>query len=316
MGNWLDRCRKLLLRLLLRALLKPLWRRLAGPEGIRRLRAHAARADRWVGGGRDAAVQSVQLEGVAGCWIGDAAAAQHGVLLYLHGGGFCVHMPATYRALGAALQQRTGLRVLLPDYRLAPEHPYPAGLDDVERVYTALLANAVADGPAEGLDPRRCCIAGDSAGGALALALLQRLRDRGLPLPACAVLLSPVTDLCGGSPSWQRNERSDWMFTLAAQPLLCEAYAPGRDLADPGLSPLLGHWHGLPPLAFHVSSSEMLLDDSVRAVERARAAGVAAELRIWPDLPHVFQVALSLRDAQRSLDEIGHFIARHLKASP
>jgi acetyl esterase/lipase len=104
------------------------------------------------------------------------------------------------------------------------------------------------------------------------------------------------------------------MFTRAAQPLLCHAYAPGADLTDAAISPLYGSWHGLPPLAFHVSSSEMLLDDSLRAFESARAAGGQAQVRIWHDLPHVFQVALMLPEARRSLDEIGAFIVKHTHA--
>ena len=302
-GGFFRAVRDWVLRLVLRLLVKPVWRR---ADALAVLRRAGPRLDRLMGrGAPKLPTCDVTIGDLPACWTGDEPAARRGIVLYLHGGGFCMHLPATYAALAAELSRVTGMRVLLPQYRLAPEHPFPAGLDDCIAAYTWLLA--------QGTDPARICVAGDSAGGNLTLALLQSIRDRALPVPACAVLLSPVTDLSGSSRSWARNERSDWLFTLHAKPLLCGAYAGDEALVHPRISPLLGDWRGLPPLQFHVSSSEMLLDDSVRAVERAQAAGVNAQLRVWRDLPHAFPVARWMPEARRSLQEIGAFIGAHIQ---
>lgn len=245
-------------------------------------------------------VASVDANGVPSEWIGDERAAMRGVLLYLHGGAFSLHLPNGYRHLTSRLARNTGLRVLVPAYRLAPEHRFPAGLDDCVCAYRWLIE--------QGYSPDRMAIAGDSAGGNLALAALMRLRDEGLPLPACAALMSPVTDLTGGSPSVQDNEESDVLFDRHALGLVQAAYLDSAPADDPAVSPLFGDWTGLPPLLFHVSGSEMLRDDSVRAVERARVHGVDARLKVWPRMPHVFQLIGVLPQSKQSLDEIGAFI--------
>ena len=195
------------------------------------------------------------------------------------------------------MPEATGLRVLVPDYRLAPEHPFPVGLDDCFAVYRWLID--------EGFASQRLAIAGDSAGGNLALGVLMRSRDHGLPLPACAALMSPITDFTGSGRSVQLNEASDVLFGRSALHLVQSAYLGGAAADDPAVSPLFGDWAGLPPLLFHTSDSEMLLDDSLRAVERARACGVHAEAKVWPDLPHVFQLIDLLPEARESLAEIG-----------
>jgi coniferyl-aldehyde dehydrogenase len=161
----------------------------------------------------------------------------------------------------------------------------------------------------EGFGPARLAIAGDSAGGNLALAVLMRARDQGLPLPACAALMSPATDLTGGGRSVQVNEASDVLFSRPALGLVQQAYLGDTAADDPGASPLFGHWAGLPPLLFHASSSEMLLDDSLRAAERAKACGGQAEVKVWTDVPHVFQLIAMLPEARESLAAISTFIA-------
>jgi epsilon-lactone hydrolase len=291
---------RLLVNNTLRFTLKPLWRK--GPS-IATLRAKAAIIDKWVGRwfGRPA-VEAVEANGVASEWIGDARTAERGVLLYLHGGAFCIHMPNAYRRLASRLARKTGMRVLLPDYRLAPEHPLPAGLQDCVAAYRWLLA--------QGFPASRIAIAGDSAGGNLTLATLMRARDEGCPMPARAALLSPVTDLGGSGPSVHDNERSDVMFSGPALAMVQKIYLGGQSPDLPAASPLFGDWQGLPPLLFHASTTEMLRDDSRRAVERARAAGVEARLKEWPDLPHVFQMLALLPEARRAVDEIGAFLGQ------
>jgi len=256
-------------------------------------------------------VTRVDTNGVSSEWIGEEDAARRGVLLYLHGGAFSLHLPNGYRQLAFRLARKTGMRVLLPAYRLAPEHRFPAGLDDCFAACRWLVG--------QGFSPERMAVAGDSAGGNLTLALLMRLRDEGWPLPACAALMSPVTDLTGGSPSVHGNEDSDVLFDRHALTLVLSAYLDGAPADDPAASPLFGDWAGLPPLLFHVSGSEMLLDDSLRAAERARACGVDARVKVWPGMPHVFQLIGMLPQSKQSLDEIGAFIVERcglLQQSP
>ena len=226
-------------------------------------------------------------------------------LLYLHGGAWCLGSPRTHRRLVADLASGAGVRAVSVDYRLAPEHPYPAGLDDCVAAYRWLLERRV--------DPSRIVVAGDSAGGNLAAALLLRLRDDGIPLPAGAVLLSPATDLAGTGASFATRKAVDPFFSgIDAAPFF-DAYAGGRDVRDPYLSPLYGDLQGLPPLLIHVGDHEVLLDDSVRFAERARDAGVEARLVVWPGMFHVFQTfAPFLPEARRANREISGFIRERI----
>jgi monoterpene epsilon-lactone hydrolase len=294
--------RRTLLNLLLRVLVKPIWRRVPSIELLRR---RAAMIDRRFGGaGSSGHARTERLSAdVSAQWIGPTEGERDGAILYLHGGAFCVNLPAIYRGFCTDLARRTQLPVLLPDYRLAPEHPAPAALDDCELAYRRLLR----DVPAE-----RIVLAGDSAGGNLALALLQRCRRMGLPMPAGAVLLSPLTDFSGEGWSMHFNEKRDVMFTLQALDAVVGHYLPRVLADDPGVSPLHGDWRGLPPLRFHVSSSEMLLDHSLRAVERARLQGVDAQAKVWADLPHVFQLFGGLREAAQCRAEMASFISARL----
>lgn len=227
------------------------------------------------------------------------------VLVYLHGGGYVMGSCHSHRALASRLALACGIQAVVPEYRLAPEHPFPAGLDDAVAAYHALLASD--------LDPRRIVLGGDSAGGGLVLATLLRLRDAGAPLPAAAVLLSPFTDLtCGGETLTTRAAVDPWLDPALLEPL-ARLYAGRHDRGEPGLSPLFGDLRELPPLIIHVGDHEILLADSTRLAGRARAAGVSVNLEIWPELWHVFQLfAPALPEAQRSLDQIGTFVRARL----
>ncbi len=260
--------------------------------------------NRLSGGPASAAIEDVDAGGVPATWHGERALSDRGTILYLHGGAWCLHLPGTYRRLAARLSALTGMRVLLPDYRLAPEHPFPAGVDDCFAVYRWLVDRGYAERP--------LAIAGDSAGGNLSLVTLMRARDASLPLPACAVLLSPSTDLTMSGPSIEYNERADPMFAKAAMCLVPDLYCPGVTRSHPWLSPLFGQWQGLPPLLFHAGSSEMLLDDSVRAHDRALCAGVDSRLKVWGGLPHVAPLFTFMPEARQALAEVAEFIGEHV----
>ena len=268
-------------------------------------RERVRRMDARLSGTRAAriAVEEVDAGGVPAGWHGDRSRGRRGTLLYLHGGAWCLHLPGAYRLLAARLSALTGLRVLLPDYRLAPEHPFPAGVDDCFAAYRWLIDQGHAEGP--------FAIAGDSAGGSLALVTLMRARDASLPLPDCAALLSPSTDLTMSGPSMDYNERADPMFSRHAMELLPSLYGGGMSPAHPWLSPLFGQWQGLPPLLFQASSTEMLLDDSVRAHDRALAAGVDSHIRVWRGLAHVAPLFTFMPEAHRVLEEIAGFLVDH-----
>ncbi|HEX4511632.1 MAG TPA: alpha/beta hydrolase fold domain-containing protein, partial [Burkholderiaceae bacterium] len=232
---------------------------------------------------------------------GDVTAAQAGppILLYIHGGGFVGGSPRTHRPVTAAFALR-GLRVYAPDYRLAPEHPYPAALEDVRGAWHALRATH----PGATL-----VLGGDSAGGNLALALMLSLLRDGESLPAAAALFSPSTDLAGASASLVANTGRDPMFNGPALVHLAQAYlgTQGRP-DDPLASPLYGDLRALPPLLVHVGADEVLRDDGLRLAAKARKAGVRVELVVWPSVPHGWQLLQRLPEARRSLDAAARFL--------
>ncbi len=290
----------------LRLTAKSLWK--PGVD-LAQLRAHVARVDRRMGRPTRAfPTEATEIAGVPATWVGAPELEARGTMLYLHGGAWVIHLPRTYLRFAGELSARTGMRVLLPDYRLAPEHPFPAGADDCFAVYRWLVES--------GYPQRPFVIAGDSAGGNLSLVTLMRARDAGLVLPDCGVLLSPATDITLSGPSVRYNAVADVMFSPGAGELLPDLYCPGQLRTHPHISPLHGEWAGLPPLLFHAGSTEMLLDDSVRAHDRARQAGTPADIEVFIDLPHVFHVIGWLPETRMALDGIAAFIERHAIARP
>lgn len=230
-------------------------------------------------------------------------------VLYFPGGGFVLRSPSIHRALIARIGHEAGLGTLLTFYRLAPEHPYPAALEDCLAAYDHLRAGGVAESD--------IVFGGDSAGGCLVLAALQVLRDRGERLPAGGFMLSPVTDLRGHRRgSRQTNARSDSMLTMDAAEVLHRYYVSGSvaKLSDPLVSPALGDLSGLPPLHFQVSRAEILLDDTLRVAERARAAGVECEVEVFDGMPHVWQVVPHLPESKRALNGLSEFIGKAIAA--
>lgn len=248
--------------------------------------------------------EPVRADDVRGEWIVPPA-ARPGVVLYLHGGGFVSCSPRTYRPLTAALARRTRRRVLAVDYRLAPEARFPAALDDVAAAYRWLLDT--------GVPAHEIAVAGDSAGGGLALALALRARDLGWPAPACVVAFSPWTDLAGTGASRHANDGRCDMFRPANIPAFAAVYLGGATPDDPAASPVRAALHGLPPLLQHVGARELLLDDARRVHDGAVAAGGESRLVVFEDAFHGWQLlAPWLRDARASVDDAADFIAGHL----
>jgi epsilon-lactone hydrolase len=226
-------------------------------------------------------------------------------LLYLHGGGYIAGSPSVYRHLAWRLALAVGAQVLAPDYRLAPEHPFPAALDDALAAYLWLLA--------EGVEPRQVAVVGDSAGGGLAFALLLRLRDQNRPLPAAVAALSPWTDLALTGASLRGNAKADPMLDVAELPRVVRSYLGGADPRHPWASPIYGDLAGLPPALIQVGSDEILRDDAARLAERLDLAGGTVRLEIWPRMPHVWHLfAPMLPEARRAIGHVGDFLRQWL----
>ncbi len=246
--------------------------------------------------------EAVQCNGVAGEWISVPESRPDRTLLYLHGGSFAFRFPRTHAAFAARLCRLLGARALLPDYRLAPEHPFPAAPDDCHAAYRWLLE--------QGNPPGGVAVVGDSAGGCLALVTLHRVRQAAEPQPACAVLLSPAVDCTFDSHSMVDNEGLDPMFRLSDLLVLRRHYVTSPHLyTHPEVSPLFADFEGFAPLLLQVGTSEMLRDEAVRTAHKAYAAGVDVELELWPDTPHVFQVAPFLPETVRAMNHIAAFVA-------
>jgi acetyl esterase/lipase len=249
----------------------------------------------------DTVVEPAAAGGVPAEWVSRAGTTDGPVILYLHGGSYLVGSPRTHRELGARLVGAAGGRVLLLDYRLAPEHPCPAALADALAAYRWLLD--------EGVDARRMVVAGDSAGGGLALATLVAARDAGLPVPAAGVCLCPWTDLAlTGASLTTRAARDPFLARegLAQAVALCLGELDARDSRA---SPLYADLAGLPPLLVQAGGVDILHDDATRLAERARAAGVDVTLDVWDAMPHCWQAfAALLPEGQQAVERAGAFI--------
>ena len=289
MASWQTR----LLVLVLRIYVKPKNR---GEMDVLKARAMLGKVKPKVPRGTTAT--TAESGGVTGEWMRPTDGETAGTLFYLHGGGYFACSPQTHRAITGGFARR-GLAVFTPDYRLAPEHPFPAAVQDAVAAYRGLLA--------EGMRADTIAVGGDSAGGGLALALLVSLRDAGDALPAACVLFSPWTDLAGTGATLRTNRNRDAMFPGEGMQRITDPYLGGTDPRTPLASPLYADLQGLPPLLVHVGSDEVLLDDSRRLVERARSAGVNVTLRSWPLVPHVWQL-FRIPEAIASMDEAARFL--------
>lgn len=245
---------------------------------------------------------AVSADGVPCEWVTPKNSRADRVLLYLHGGGFVFGLTPLHLPMGADLAGKLGMRVLMVDYRLAPDYPYPAALEDCVTAYEWLLK--------QGVLAQHIGVAGDSAGGNLTLTTMLKLRDSGTPLPAAAACLSPVTDLT--TKDHQRPGFEDPLLPPKATKLYSGSYIGGHDGRDPLISPVFGNLRGLPPLLVHAGEDEILRQDAVRITELARSAGVDVRLEIYPRMWHVWQLFLELPQAQQSLEDIAGFFKAHL----
>lgn len=244
-------------------------------------------------------IRAVAAGEIPGEWHVPGNAHPEHCLLYLHGGGYLFGSPRTYRVFTTRLAHLSGCALFSLDYRLAPEAPFPAAVEDALAAYRWLLQRY----PATGI-----VLAGDSAGGGLALALLHALKQAGQPLPSGAALLSPYTDLLATGASLERNSPSCAMFDATAIRRAAAIYLAGQDGASPLASPLYGDCSGFPPIQIQVSDNEVLLDDSLRLAERLDQAGVDVQLAIWKGQPHVWPIFYPLiPEATRSLDDMAGF---------
>jgi epsilon-lactone hydrolase len=237
-------------------------------------------------------------------WFGDPAQMANGgrTLLYVHGGSYVLERTPLHDVLAAELARTAQARVLAVDYALAPEHPFPAGIDDVVACYRRLMAM--------GHDPQQIAFVGDSAGAGLALAALIKLRDDGDPLPAAYVALSPWADLSFSGASIIYNAKVDpFMSDIEFVTICAELYRQGAAATHPLVSPALANLSGMPPTLIHVGSTDLLLDDARHIVDGIKAAGGKARLDIWRNMPHVWQrLAAYVPAASASLTAIGQFL--------
>ena len=242
--------------------------------------------------------EGISADGVPCEWIIPRDNLPGRVLLYLHGGGFVFGLTPLHLQMGAYLARKMGLRFLMVDYRLAPDHPFPAALDDCVAGYCWLLK--------QGFLAQNIVIAGDSAGGNLTITSLMKLRDSGVSLPAAAACLSPVTDL---TEKGSRNKGfKDPLLPPKAVRFYTDSYVGDNDARTPLISPVFGNLRGLPPLLVHAGEDEILREDAVRIASLAKAAGVDVRLEIYPHMWHVWQLYLALPQAVQSLDDISQFL--------
>jgi epsilon-lactone hydrolase len=253
---------------------------------------------------RDVKCEAVSAGGVPAEWIVPPNAANDRVILYLHGGGYVMGSINTHRAMIARIARASEAKAMALNYRMAPEDPFPTAVDDATAAYRWLLA--------QGHKPGKIVISGDSAGGGLTLATLLALRDAGIPLPAAAVPISPWADLEGTGASIQTRAAADPMVDKAGLLRMAQMYAGDSDPKNPLISPIYADYKGLPPMLIQVGDAEILLDDSTRVAERARAAGIKVELEAWPEMFHVWHVfAKILPEGQQAIDRIGEYVRAH-----
>lgn len=258
----------------------------------------------------DIVVEPVDVAGLAGEWSRAPGADASRVLLYFHGGGFCSGSLASHRRLVTEAGRATDMRTLAVEYRLAPEHPFPAAHNDAQKAWDWLLA--------QGYAPDRIAVGGDSAGGGLTVALMTRLREAGRPLPACGWLISPWTDLAMTGGTLATKDAADPLIHKGYLEELAAAFVPASiDRRDPRVSVLYADLRGLPPLLIQVGADETLLDDSVRLAGAAGAADVSVTLEIWPHMIHAFPLwNAQLADARTALAHAGEFMRAHGQTNP
>ena len=256
---------------------------------------------------KDSKLENVDAGGVPAAWMITPDVAKDRAILYLHGGGYIQGSITSHQDLAQRISIASKTKLLILDYRLAPEHPFPAALEDSVRAYEWLINN-------EGYDPKDLIIAGDSAGGGLTLATLVKLRDQEVQLPAAAVCLSPWTDLALTGDSLKLKIHEDPFVSPDGLMFSAGLYLGKTDPKNPFASPLYADFKGFPPLCIQVGSAEILLDDATRLAKRAKKAGIEVQLDIWEDMIHVFQAfAVMAPEGTEGINKIGEFIKKFFK---
>jgi acetyl esterase/lipase len=251
-------------------------------------------------------VEKITFNSISAEWICANEAHEDRVILYLHGGGYNFCSPNTHRELAAYISIASAAKVLLPDYRLAPEHPFPSALEDATSAYRWLLDT--------GLTGKNIAIAGDSAGGGLSIATSISLRDAGDPSPASIACISPWTDLEMSGNSIKTHSGIEPMLNLQSMKIMASNYIGDGDPRSPLISPIYADLKGISPFLIHVGSDEMLLDDSTRIAEKAKNAGVDVTLKIYDQMWHVFHLnARFMPEAKNAIEDLGSFIRKNFK---
>ena len=257
---------------------------------------------------RDVTFESATVGGVPGLWVHPASSRSDEAILHVHGGWFNAGTATAYRHFVGHIAARAGASAFVPDYRLAPEHPFPAAVDDVLATYRGMDESGI----------RRIAVTGDSAGGNLALVLASCVAAKAVPAKASlvgAAAMSPVTDLTLSGATYETRADADPYFTKQQVAELVHSYLGNADANDPLASPLRGRFSGLPPIRIHVGNDEVLLDDSRRYVERAVADGIDVRLDVWTGMPHGFVASIgTLKASAQALDAIGLFLTKRLQA--
>ncbi len=250
---------------------------------------------------KDFQVDATRVENIPVLWVNHRTHCSSRVILYLHGGGYTIGSNRTHLELAARIARAAKAQMLMVEYRLAPEHPYPAALEDAMTAYQYLLHERVS--------PEKIVIAGDSAGGGLAVALLQSLRDKKMPAPAGAVCLSPWLDLSCSMSSLSTTRKRDPLITPGRIRFFARHYAGINDRTQPGLSPFFGELDNLPPILIQVGGDEILLPECKLFTSRANQRGSSVELQVWPGMFHVWQFAARfLPEGRQAIQKIGMFI--------
>ena len=273
--------------------------------GIEEMRAHMEEVCQAHPLRADMEITPMELAGVSGEWVKTPASREDYVILYFHGGGYALGSPRTHRTLTGEIAHLTRSRVFAADYRMAPEHVFPAAVEDGVAVWRALIEEA-------GIVPAKAAIAGDSAGGGLTMATLLSVRDQKLPLPAFAYLISPWLDLTGESKTLISNDATDPIVKKDGLLNLAALYLAGASAKEAYASPLFADMAGLPPILIQATSAETLYDDSRLLAERAERAGVEIELQNWEGLVHVFQMFHALLpEGHEALEKLAQFTEAH-----
>ena len=249
-------------------------------------------------------IERVNAGGPEALWVNASENKDRATILYFHGGAYSMGSASTYLGITGMLSELCGLRVLSVDYRLAPEHPFPAAVDDAVSAYRWLLQ--------QGVPAKSIVIGGDSAGGGLTFATMIELKNKGVQLPAAIFTISPWVDLAHTGETIETKADVDPMFTKSGMIYMAKLYADKTDLLSPLISPLYADLSGLPPVLIHVGTSEMLLSDSRRMAEALRKAGVDCMLKEWEDLFHVFNTVVYIPESRIANEEIATFIKSHI----